>query len=137
MAEKFFVMPEEEVMRENTLEGDDVITEIRVSSKIKQSANYEIYEKQSYDWPLVAAAVAQTDKGWNVVLGAVAPIPWRAAEAEKVLGSKAITPALAEEAAQAAIAGATPLRHNRYKLELVKAAVRRALLKASGQEVEA
>jgi CO/xanthine dehydrogenase FAD-binding subunit len=48
-----------------------------------------------------------------------------------------MTAALANQAAERAIAGAAPLRYNRYKLDLVKVAVRRALLEAAGMEATA
>ncbi len=75
--------------------------------------------------------------GWQVVLGAVAPIPWRAKAAEQVLGSKPMTAELAAQAGEAAIQGSNPLKYNQYKVDLVKVAVRRALLKAAGMEVTA
>ena len=133
----FFVMPEDRLLQENTLEADEVITEIRIPGGIKQSAHYEVREKQLYDWPLVAVTAALTDSGWQVVMGAVAPIPWRASGTESILGKKAVTEALAIEAAERATDGAEPLRNNRYKLELIKVAVRRTLMKAAGMEVPA
>jgi xanthine dehydrogenase YagS FAD-binding subunit len=134
---EFFVMPEDNVMVENVLNADEIITEIRVPANLKRSAHYEVREKASYDWPLVAVSAAQTPEGWKVVMGAVAPIPWRAKQTETVLGNKAMTAELASEAAEAAIAGASPLRYNRYKLDLIKVAVRRTLMKAAGMEVPA
>lgn len=136
-ASEFFVMPDENIMAENTLKVDEVITEIRVPANLKRSGHYEIREKASYDWPLVACAAVQTAEGWKVVMGAVAPIPWRAKQTETILGNKTLTPELAAEAAEQAVAGAAPLRYNRYKLDLIKVAVRRSLMKAAGMEVPA
>ncbi len=67
----------------------------------------------------------------RVVLGHVAPIPWRAQEAEKVLAGKSITEETATEAGKAAVAGARPLSQNAYKIQLARVAVKRALLKAA------
>lgn len=134
-ASKFFTMPSDNVMRENVLESDDVITEIRVPANLKGSSYVDFREKQSYDWPLVASAAVHTPAGWKVVLGAVAPVPWQSEPAEAVLGNKSITPELAASAGAAAIKGATPLRYNAYKLDLIKAAVRRSVLEAAGMEV--
>jgi xanthine dehydrogenase YagS FAD-binding subunit len=61
------------------------------------------------------------------VLGHVAPTPWRATEAEKVLAGKGLSAAVIQKAAEAAVTGATPLSRNGYKVQLVRAAVRRAL----------
>jgi xanthine dehydrogenase YagS FAD-binding subunit len=116
---------------------DELITELRLPKKTRRSAYVEFKEKQSFDWPLASAAVVQHEDGrWSVVLGHVAPTPWRAAESERVLGSAAdVTPELAEQAADAALAGASPLTENRWRLRHVRAAVRRALLQACGKEV--
>jgi xanthine dehydrogenase YagS FAD-binding subunit len=69
-------------------------------------------------------------RGARIVLGAVAPAPWRADEAEAELIGKAITPEIASAAADAAIARAKPMRRNAFKVELVRTLVQRALLQA-------
>ncbi|HVX68048.1 MAG TPA: hypothetical protein VHA11_15655, partial [Bryobacteraceae bacterium] len=89
-------------------------------------------QKTALDWPLATASVALKMKAGvvseaRVVLGHVAPTPWRAEAAEKVLAGKKVTPALAEEAGKAASEGATPLSGNAYKVRLVRTAVQRAL----------
>jgi len=66
----------------------------------------------------------------RVVLGHVAPVPWKAAEAERVLAGKTITEATATEAGQAALRGARPLSQNAYKVQLARVALKRALLRA-------
>ncbi len=135
--EEFFVLPEVNVMAENVLNADEILTEVRIPDGIRRSAHYEIRDKQVYAWPLVAATSVLMEDGWKVVLGAVAPVPWRARQTETILGSRPITAALAAEAAEAAVVGAAPLRHNQYKLQLIKVAVRRSLMKAAGMEVPA
>jgi xanthine dehydrogenase YagS FAD-binding subunit len=61
----------------------------------------------------------------------VAPTPWAAAQASQALAGKTISEATADEVARTATAGATPLSHNGYKVQLVRVAVRRALLEAT------
>jgi xanthine dehydrogenase YagS FAD-binding subunit len=68
-------------------------------------------------------------------MGAVAPIPWRAAAAEKVLAGKRLTEQVAMEAADAAVAGAKPMSQNAYKVQIARTAVKRAILKAAGMKV--
>ena len=133
----FFPMPEDRIEAEHNLRSDEVITEIVIPGGIRRSAYYDVREKQSHDWPLVAVAAVLLEDGWKVVMGAVAPIPWRAAKAEELLGGQGITEALATEAGEAATSGASPLTYNGYKVDLVKVAVRRALMKAAGMEVPA
>ena len=105
------------------------------AAKGVRNATYEIRERKAIDWPLATASVALKMKGQSiesarVVLGHVAPTPWVAAEAEKALAGKTMSESLAEEAGKAATAGAAPLSQNGYKVQLVKVAVKRALLAA-------
>ena len=65
-------------------------------------------------------------------LGAVAPMPWRSEAAEKTLIGKKVSEVSAGAAGEAAVQGATPLAGNAYKLDLVKVAVKRAVLAAGG-----
>jgi xanthine dehydrogenase YagS FAD-binding subunit len=67
----------------------------------------------------------------QVVLGHVAPTPWRATGAEKALAGKTISEATADAAAKAAAEGAKPLSQNGYKVRLVQTAVKRAILRAA------
>jgi xanthine dehydrogenase YagS FAD-binding subunit len=62
------------------------------------------------------------------VLGGVAPIPWRLTQVEKLLAGQRITPALAQQAGELAVAGARPLSHNAYKVPLTRSLVRRTVL---------
>ena len=68
----------------------------------------------------------------GIVLGAVAPIPWRSPEAEAVLKGQTLNEATATKAAEAALAAATPMTQNAYKVQVAKTAVKRALLHAAG-----
>ncbi len=93
-------------------------------------------EKESYDWPLVEVAVALDREAAgkvtraSVLLGAVAPVPWRAKAAEAALVGRTVDAASAGDAGKAALQGASPLEHNGYKLPLIEVAVRRAVLAA-------
>ncbi len=131
--EKFFVIPQSESEREIALRPDEILTEILVPPATNvRNATYEVRQRETLDWPLVTASVALTMKGTavasaRIVLGHVAPIPWRATEAEKLLAGKGLTAAVIQKVAEAATTGATPLSKNAYKVQLVRVAVRRAL----------
>jgi xanthine dehydrogenase YagS FAD-binding subunit len=106
-----------------------------------RSAYLEVREKQSFDWPLVSVAAmldidprAKMVHESRVVLGAVAPIPWRSREAEQALGAGLLTRARAVSAAEAALREARPLPHNAYKVAIARALIRRTVLRAG--EVE-
>lgn len=135
--EKFFVVPQNDSMREVALGPNEILTEILVPPAAGvRNATYEIRQKTALDWPLATASVALKMKGNSVaearvVLGHVAPVPWNAEGAAKILTGKPLTPELAEEAGKAAAEGATPLSGNGYKVQLVRVAVKRALLEAA------
>jgi len=69
----------------------------------------------------------------RIVMGHVAPIPWKATAAEQSLIGKSIDEASAAKAADEAVHGAQPLSQNGYKVQLAKVAVKRALLAAAGR----
>lgn len=131
--EQFFVTPQAEGEREIALQPNEILTEILVPPAAEvRNATYEVRQRETLDWPLATASVALTMKGTavasaRIVLGHVAPTPWRAAQAEKVLAGRGLTAALIQKAAEAAVADATPLSKNAYKVQLARAAVRRAL----------
>ncbi|MEX0611747.1 MAG: FAD binding domain-containing protein [Pirellulales bacterium] len=134
-AAEFFVLPEQSLKSENVLKPGQVITEVILPNAPSQSATIELREKQSFDWPVAMACVARLAGGWRVCLGAVAPIPWLSEPAMKVLGNKDITPELAAAAGDAAVEDAEPMTDNEFKVQLVKVALKRALLTAAGLEV--
>ena len=139
--EKFYRSPKREAEREYDLEPDEILTEILVPSAAgRKNATYEVRQKEALDWPLAAASVSVEMSGANVksariVMGHVAPTPWPAPEAEKLLAGKPLSEETAAQAGEAAVRGAKPLSMNGYKVQLARVAVKRALLRASGKEV--
>ena len=81
---------------------------------------------------LSAAIILEMDRqicrSARVVLGGVAPIPWRLPKVEQMLAGQRIDETLAASAAEAALEGAKPLAKNAYKIPLTKGVVRRTLL---------
>jgi xanthine dehydrogenase YagS FAD-binding subunit len=136
--EKFFVIPKSEGEREHDLKPNEFVTEILAPPATNvRAAQYEVRQKEAFDWPYATAAVALTMSGdkvesARVVLGHVAPIPWVSSEAAQVLAGKPISAATAELAAQAAVLNARSLGRNAQKIQLAKVAVKRAILKAGG-----
>jgi len=134
--ERFFVTPKADGAREIALQPGEILTEIVVPVSSARNATYEVRQKEALDWPLTAASVVLRMKGSTVasariVMGHVAPTPWVAAEAAKALVGKTVTPESADEAGKAAVAAATPLSQNAYKVQLARVAVKRALLEAA------
>ncbi|MCS7168131.1 MAG: xanthine dehydrogenase family protein subunit M [Gemmatales bacterium] len=136
---KFFQAPTKPDQREHVLAPNEIVVRVLIPVEGLRNASYEVRHKQSYDWPLAQAAVAFRLIGGKatdvrIVLGHVAPTPHVATEAQKVVEGQTITRELAEKAGEAATAGAVPLSQNAYKVHLVKVAVKRALLLASGAQ---
>lgn len=127
--------------REHALEPGEYLFGVNVPPLAgKKAASYEVRQRESLDWSLATAAVVLEIDGGNggkvrssrIVLGQVAPTPWLVPEVQAYLRGKVITPETAAEAGELAVAGARPLSENRYKVQLTKVAVKRALLQAAG-----
>jgi xanthine dehydrogenase YagS FAD-binding subunit len=138
-AAEYFTMPTlQNVQKENVLADDELLTHVILPAPGNvKSGFYEVRYKQSHDWPMAFAAIVATMKGdtvasARVVLGAVAPVPWRSEDAERALVGKPLSEATATAAAEAAVRAAQPLSRNGYKVQIAKTAVKRAILQAAG-----
>jgi xanthine dehydrogenase YagS FAD-binding subunit len=136
--EKFYVIPKTSSDREHDLKPNEILTEVLIPPSAGWSVGfYEVRQKQAFDWPLAVAAVAlklngSTVQSARVVMGHVAPVPWISREAEQALTGKSISEETAKAAADAAVQNAKPLKHNAYKVQLARVAVKRAILQATG-----
>jgi xanthine dehydrogenase YagS FAD-binding subunit len=136
--ERFFVTPKTGNEREHDLRPNEIVTEVVVPPATDlKAAHYEIRQKEAFDWPLAVAAVTLKLQGSKVqsskiVLGYVAPVPWPSPEAQQAIAGKPISKETAQKAADAALAKASPLSQNAYKVKLARVAVVRAILKAAG-----
>ena len=132
---KFYRAPRNEHEREYTLAADEIVTAVVIPDGAVnwKTAIYEVREKQALDWPLATASVALRIDGGTVreariVLGHVAPIPWRSPVAERALEGGAVNDEKALKAGEAAVQNAHPLSGNKYKVQLARVAVKRAIL---------
>ena len=134
-AAKFFQTPKSDQERESALKPNEILAGISVPISGLKNAVYEVRHRQTIDWPYVTAAVAFALKGGSasdarVVLGHVAPIPWVSQNAAKALNGASITEIAAAKVGDAATQGAKPLSKNEYKVQLVRVAVKRAIIAA-------
>jgi xanthine dehydrogenase YagS FAD-binding subunit len=138
-AADYFTLPTpQNVQKENVLANDELLTHVILPAPGSlKSGFYEVRFKESHDWPLAFCTVVLAMNGnavasARVVLGAVAPVPWRSEDAERTLVGKALNETTAAEAGEAAVRSAQPLSRNGYKVQIAKTAVKRAILKAAG-----
>jgi xanthine dehydrogenase YagS FAD-binding subunit len=140
-ASEYFTLPSKNLRTENVLAPDELLTHaILPAPGAVKSGHYEVRYKASHDWPIAFATVLLTMNGATVrsarvVMGAVAPIPWRSPAAEQALAGKTITEETAAAAAEAALRDARPMSQNAYKIDVAKVAVKRAILRAAGMQV--
>ncbi len=138
--ELLYQTPSEPGERELSLEPNQLVTHVLLPPAERwQNATYEVRHGAGPDFPLAAAAAALRLDGncvsqARIVLGQVAPIPWLSAEAAQSLVGWPVTPETARAAGEAAVARATPLAGNAYKVQLARVAVERAILSAAGLE---
>ena len=134
----FLRPPRFEQDRDTTIAPGEILTRVTMPPLAAgtRAAYHKQTERDSYDWPICDVAAVLEMKGdavaaASIVLGWVAPTPRRAAASEEVLIGKPVTEALAREAAARAVADATPLAKNRFKVPILEVVVRRTLLAAA------
>lgn len=146
---ELYQMPNQNLYGETVLQPNEIVTHVIVPSPGSlaqvpggqaRSATFEVRLKQSHDWPLAMASVnLVVDDGTvrfaRIVMGAVAPVPWRVQAAERVLVGKPLSEGAALEAAAAAVAGARAMSGNAHKIQIARTAVKRAILEAGGLPV--
>ena len=135
--EQFYSLPDVDVTRENVLQKGQFLKSVWVPApKARQRSAYvKLKERGTWDFALVSAAVSGTVKDGvfaeiSVIMGGVAPVPWRLKKAEEMLRGKPATEALVRQAADAALQDASLLRENGYKADLIYAALKGAVLSA-------
>ena len=133
--EKFFVLPSVDYKRENILNPGEIVTEVYVPTPSGGSKGFyhKVRERLAWDHAIVSVATVVESNGGvvrsaRVVLGGVAPIPWRVAKAEEFLRGKKLEEATAKQAGEIALEGAKPLKDNVYKVQMAKDLIQRGLL---------
>jgi xanthine dehydrogenase YagS FAD-binding subunit len=112
------------------LETDEIIREIQIPAPPAgaKSAFLKFAIRKSIDFPIVNCAVMVGGGSPRICLNAVAPKPYRATKAEAAIAGKAINEKNAEAAGEAAVADARPMEASRFKVQIAKTLVKRALL---------
>ena len=137
--EYFYISPKTNSQGNTVLKAGQLISHVWLPDAAETaSATYEVLQTEGLDWPLASAGVTLgLDGGYvreaRIVMGHVAPVPWIANDAARMLIGQPLNDDTAGMAADAAVARATPLSMNEYKVQLARTAVKRALLKAAGK----
>lgn len=136
--DKYFTGPRVDVLRENILKPDEFLTHVLIPNPAPgtKQAWTKLKDRQVYDFALVSVAVAFTLDGtkWKdgrIVLGGVAPVPYRADVVESALKGKDVKSAVAAAAAQIRTV-ARPMSMNAYKVDLAQGLIERTVLAALG-----
>lgn len=136
--DEYFVGPREDVLRENVLQFNELMTEVLVPAPAANTkmAYIKLKDRQVYDFALTSVAISAVVEGgvWQsgrVVLGGVAPVPWRAEAVEQAMAGKDIA-ATARTAAALVRNAARPLSNNAYKVDVAVGLTERAILSLLG-----
>ena len=132
----FYLLPEQNVERENILQPGEIITEIIIPEPASgtTSGYLKFKERAVWDFAVVSvAAVVQKDesaiKAGNITLGGVAAKPWLEEKVSSQLTNLTISEENLDAAAKNVLADAEPLNDNGYKLVLARNLTKRLLMK--------
>jgi xanthine dehydrogenase YagS FAD-binding subunit len=136
--DQYFHGPREDVLTENILKPNEVLTEVIIPTPAAgtKMAWTKLKDRQVYDFAVVAVAAAFTLDGGNwkdgrVTLGGVAPVPYRAQVIEDALKGKDVKATVKQAAAQIRTV-ARPMSLNAYKVDIAQGLVERTVLQALG-----
>lgn len=134
VAEDFFIGPAIDITRMTVLEPGELLTEVRIPATWAGASFYfeKVRDRNSWDFPLVTVASALviragTIEGARVAVNGVAPFPVRLHEVEAAVTGRPANEETATLGGDVAVRRAKPLRHNDYKLPLLRNLVRRSL----------
>ena len=132
--EDFFVGPDRDIEAETVLVAGELLTRVSVPSPApgQRSVYLKAKERRTQDFALASVAASVRVSGGvvehaSLVLGGVAPTPWRASDAENALRGVPVADVDAEAVGWLAVDGARPLRDNHFKVRLAASLVRRAI----------
>jgi len=136
-AEDFFIGPATDITRMTVMRPGDLLTQIHIPAGWANANFYyeKIRDRASWDFQLVSVAAAfqvsgGTISGARIAVNGVAPYPVRLEAVERMVVGTSGDEAVATEAGELSVQGARPLRHNDYKIPMMRNLVRRAIRSA-------
>ncbi len=124
---QFFVLPEEDLYRENILKPGEIVTHIHIpvpDSKMK-SGYLKFKERDVWDFAVVSVAASvriangRVESG-RIVFGGVAPKPWEEETLNRELKGLPLKDADLQKLKALALKEAEPLEQNAYKIPLAR-----------------
>jgi xanthine dehydrogenase YagS FAD-binding subunit len=141
--DEFFVLPADDPTRETVVGPGEIVTAVELPAP--PDGHHGIYRKirarGAWDFALTSAALVIAFEGDDpgrpvrharIVLGGVAPAPWRVPAAEQAIMGQRLDESTIAAAAEAAVAGAWALEHNEFKIDLVQGVLRDELQRLAG-----
>lgn len=133
-AQDYFVGPDINIMRMTVLKPGELLTAIRIPGTWGGSKFYfeKVRDRAVWDFPLVNVAAAMKISGGKIdqiriAVNGVAARPQRLTAVENAVIGKPADKATGEMAGKIAVQGAIPLKHNAYKIPLMRNLVKRAI----------
>jgi xanthine dehydrogenase YagS FAD-binding subunit len=135
----FFVLPAKDLKRETVMAPGEILTRLLLPKPAAglRSTYRKVRSRASFDFALVGAAIALQMRGdriarAHVVLGGIAPVPWRAPAVEAALAGRRLDRDTIAQAAAAAAVKLEPLEKNAYKVPLLRGLVQERLEALAG-----
>ena len=133
-AEDFFVGPAIDITRMTVLQPNEILQSVRIPDTWAGADFYfeKVRDRNAWDFPLVNVASAMriedgVVQDCRLSVGAVSPVPLRMDRCEDRLRGQTISEDTATQVAELGVIGAEPLRHNGYKVPLMRNLIRRAI----------
>lgn len=141
--DELYRLPGDEPERDTVLEHGDLVTAVDVSDiPMAATSRYrKVRDRASYAFALVSVAAAvdvdgDTVKDVRLALGGVAPKPWRAHAAERMLRGAPASDEAFRAAADAELDAAEPLQGNEFKVAMARNTVVSVLRDLTGGQPE-
>lgn len=122
------------IMKSTVLDEDELVTEIEIPApaRTNRQGYHKFRIRKAIDFPIVSLAYSFTLDGHvikdaNIVVGAVAPVPFRARAVEEYLKGRPVSDETAVAAGDAVAGSVMPLAGNTFKVQIVKALLRKCL----------
>ena len=135
----FHLLPGDTPHIEHAMKHGELITSVFIpdAPHARRSSYLKVRDRASYEFAVTSVAVGldldgNTIRSARVAFGGIGTKPWRSHDAEKALTGKSVSEATFRAAADAALADAQPRDMNRFKVELAKRTLVRALTDLSG-----